>query len=54
MAEVWGPDFVGDPNIVEVYVRYLRKKLDCDATNASTGSLIETIRGIGYRVIEHA
>ena len=28
LAEVWGPDFVGDPNIVEVYVRYLRKKLD--------------------------
>ena len=49
LAEVWGPDFLGDPNIVEVYVRYLRKKLDCGGS-----SLIETIRGIGYRVIDHA
>ena len=46
LAEVWGPDFVGDPNIVEVYVRYLRKKLD----RPSDQSLIETIRGVGYRV----
>ena len=50
LAEVWGPDFVGDPNIVEVYVRYLRKKLDGDGGQ----SLIETIRGAGYRVVDHA
>ena len=50
LAEVWGPDFVGDPNIVEVYVRYLRKKLD----HHGETSLIETIRGIGYRVVDHA
>jgi two-component system, OmpR family, response regulator len=50
LAEVWGPDFLGDPNIVEVYVRYLRKKLDGDGGQ----SLIETIRGAGYRVVEHA
>jgi DNA-binding response OmpR family regulator len=50
LAEVWGPDFLGDPNIVEVYVRYLRKKLDTEGK----GSLIENIRGIGYRVIENA
>jgi len=49
LAEVWGPDCVGDPNIVEVYVRYLRKKLDC----SSERSVIETVRGIGYRVAEH-
>ena len=49
LAEVWGPDFVGDPNIVEVYVRYLRKKLD-DGGSA----LIETIRGAGYRVVDDA
>jgi two-component system, OmpR family, response regulator len=49
LAEVWGPDFAGDPNIVEVYVRYLRKKLD----NGGDHSLIETIRGVGYRVVEH-
>ena len=50
LAEVWGPDFVGDPNIVEVYVRYLRKKLD----GGRDRSLIETIRGIGYRVTDFA
>jgi two-component system, OmpR family, response regulator len=50
LAEVWGPDFLGDPNIVEVYVRYLRKKLDENGNR----SLIETIRGVGYRVVEHA
>jgi DNA-binding response OmpR family regulator len=49
LAEVWGPEFVGDPNIVEVYVRYLRKKLDSDRS----ASLIETIRGIGYRMTDH-
>jgi DNA-binding response OmpR family regulator len=48
LDDVWGPDFVGDPNIVEVYVRYLRKKLDKNGEQ----SLIETIRGIGYRVID--
>jgi two-component system OmpR family response regulator len=49
LAEVWGPHIIGDPNIVEVYVRYLRRKLDGDGAPP----LIETIRGAGYRVIEH-
>jgi two-component system, OmpR family, response regulator len=42
---VWSFEFDGDPNIVEVYVRRLRRKLD------STGSrgVIETLRGAGYR-----
>lgn len=50
ISEVWGPDFVGDPNIVEVYVRYLRKKLDRD----DRPSTIETVRGAGYRLAVHA
>jgi DNA-binding response OmpR family regulator len=43
---VWPDDFDGDPNIVEVYVRHLRAKLEVpfDAT------LIETVRGAGYRL----
>jgi DNA-binding response OmpR family regulator len=41
---VWGSDFDGDPNIVEVYIGYLRKKLDV----ADTASIIRTIRGAGY------
>jgi two-component system OmpR family response regulator len=42
---VWGFDFFGDANIVDVYVRYLRKKMDYDFKEP----LIETIRGVGYR-----
>jgi DNA-binding response OmpR family regulator len=42
---VWGDDFAGDPNIVEVYVSHLRRKIDEPFGLRS----IETIRGIGYR-----
>ncbi|GEO68180.1 response regulator transcription factor [Levilactobacillus acidifarinae] len=41
---VWGVDFDGEPNIVDVYVRYLRHKVD---TNADR-KLIHTVRGVGY------
>jgi two-component system, OmpR family, response regulator len=40
---VWSYDFVGDPNIVETYVSYLRKKID-----SFEPPLIHTIRGVGY------
>ena len=40
---VWGYDFIGDTNIVDVYVRYLRKKLDTTDT-----SIISSVRGVGY------
>lgn len=40
---VWSFDFDGDPNIVETYVSYLRKKIDC-----FDPPLIHTIRGVGY------
>jgi len=43
---VWGEGFAGDRNIVEVYVRHLRRKIDIPF-GADT---IETIRGVGYRV----
>jgi DNA-binding response OmpR family regulator len=42
--QVWGYDFVGDTNIVDVYIRYLRKKVDY----SFKFPLIQTIRGIGY------
>ncbi|NNN07637.1 MAG: response regulator transcription factor [Acidimicrobiaceae bacterium] len=41
---VWGPDFDGDPNVVEVYVGYLRRKLDVKGKM----SRIRTVRGLGY------
>ncbi|MFC3419401.1 response regulator transcription factor [Salinicoccus hispanicus] len=44
---VWGYDYYGDTNTVDVYVRYLRKKLDRDAP-----SIIASVRGIGYMVKE--
>ena len=40
---VWNYDFGGDPNIVETYVSYLRKKIDC-----FDPPLIHTVRGVGY------
>jgi DNA-binding response OmpR family regulator len=45
---IWGPDFNGDPNIVEVYVSYLRKKIDLPFGRRS----LETVRGFGYRLID--
>jgi DNA-binding response OmpR family regulator len=43
---VWGIDFDTDSNIVDVYVSYLRRKLD----RKGEPSVIETVRGAGYRV----
>ncbi|HEY7133586.1 MAG TPA: response regulator transcription factor [Acidimicrobiia bacterium] len=47
---VWGFDFPGDPNIVEVYVRYLRRKID-EPFGLNT---LQTVRGVGYRVVNDA
>ena len=47
LGGVWSNDFDGDPNIVEVYVRRLRRKLD----EPFSTRLIETIRGAGYRLV---
>ena len=47
LAAVWDFDFDGDPNIVEVYVRRLRQKVDLPFDRRS----IETVRGAGYRLV---
>ena len=47
LQNVWDDHYEGDDNVVEVYVRYLRKKIDVPFGLAS----IETIRGAGYRLI---
>ncbi|MGB5769765.1 MAG: response regulator transcription factor, partial [Crocosphaera sp.] len=44
LERVWGYDFMGDSNIIEVYVRYLRLKLEAQQEKR----LIQTIRGVGY------
>jgi DNA-binding response OmpR family regulator len=46
LGHVWDYEFEGDPNIVEVYVRHLRKKIDLPFETDS----IQTIRGAGYRL----
>jgi DNA-binding response OmpR family regulator len=46
LANVWDEEFAGDPNIVEVYVGYLRRKIDQPFRRTS----IETVRGVGYRM----
>jgi len=44
LNDVWGYDFGGDDNVLEIYIGYLRKKLEADGQPR----LIQTVRGIGY------
>ena len=44
LEQVWSFDFMGDSNIIEVYVRYLRTKLEMGGEKR----LIQTVRGVGY------
>lgn len=44
LERVWGYDFMGDSNIIEVYVRYLRLKLEAEKEKR----IIQTVRGVGY------
>lgn len=44
LENVWGYDFMGESNVIEVYVRYLRLKIDGE----NEKRLIQTVRGVGY------
>ena len=44
LENVWGYDFLGESNVIEVYVRYLRLKIDGEDDKR----LIQTVRGVGY------
>ncbi len=46
LDQVWGSEFEGDPNVVEVYVGYLRKKVDVPFGRTT----LQTVRGHGYRL----
>ncbi|KAA8885781.1 response regulator transcription factor [Nocardia colli] len=48
LRSVWDSNYEGSDNVVEVYVGYLRRKLDVP----SAASSIETIRGVGYRLLD--
>jgi len=50
LTQVWGYNFSGDDNIIEVYVGYLRKKVEAEGEPR----LIHTVRGIGYVLRESA
>ena len=44
IERVWGYDYIGETNVVDVYIRYLRGKID----DAFGLKLIQTVRGVGY------
>jgi two-component system response regulator MprA len=44
LTQVWGYDYVGDDNVLEVYIGYLRKKTEAEREPR----LIQTVRGVGY------
>ncbi|GER80167.1 MAG: response regulator transcription factor [Anaerolineales bacterium] len=48
LNDVWGYDFGGDDNVLEIYVGYLRKKLEAEGGSR----LIQTVRGVGYALRE--
>ncbi len=45
LNRVWGYDFMGETNIIEVYVRYVREKIEDEP---SAPRFIQTVRGVGY------
>jgi len=47
---VWDGAFAADTNVVEVYIGYLRRKVDAPFGRAS----VETVRGVGYRLVADA
>ena len=49
LSSVWGYDYLGDTNVVDVYVRYLRSKID----DVYGLNVISTVRGVGYVVREN-
>ncbi|MFN2556161.1 MAG: response regulator [Nitriliruptorales bacterium] len=49
IEEVWGPDYVGDTKTLDVHVRRLRTRVECDPHNPER---IVTVRGIGYRFMD--
>ena len=46
LSNVWDTNYTGDPNVVEVYVGYLRRKVDAPFDRRA----LETVRGAGYRL----
>jgi two-component system, OmpR family, response regulator NblR len=49
LENVWGYDYVGESNVIEVYIRYLRLKIEDEGEKR----LIQTVRGVGYVLREN-
>jgi DNA-binding response OmpR family regulator len=48
LAQVWGAEFVGQPQVVYVHIRWLRQKLESDPDHPGR---ILTVRGVGYKLV---
>ncbi|MBQ7989535.1 MAG: response regulator transcription factor [Oscillospiraceae bacterium] len=48
LEKVWGYDYFGETNVVDVYIRYLRQKLEA----VTPKKYIQTVRGVGYKIGE--
>lgn len=48
LAKVWGAEFVGQPQVVYVHIRWLRQKLETEPNNPQR---ILTVRGVGYKLV---
>lgn len=48
LAQVWGAEFIGQPQVVYVHIRWLRQKLESDPDHPRR---IQTVRGVGYKLV---
>jgi len=48
LARVWGAEFMGQPQVVYVHIRWLRQKLEADPNRPNW---IQTVRGVGYKLV---
>ena len=49
LTRVWGAEYVGEPQVVYVHIRWLREKLEADPKHPQR---IITVRGVGYKLVE--
>jgi DNA-binding response OmpR family regulator len=50
LARIWGAEFVGQPQVVYVHIRWLREKIEADPNHPER---IVTVRGVGYKLESH-
>jgi DNA-binding response OmpR family regulator len=48
LSRVWGAEYMGEPQVVYVHIRWLREKIEVDPENPSR---LRTVRGVGYKLI---